>query len=159
MARCQYSRRESNNPKITMMKSLGMIILIFTLLNCCAGSRAVTNTTQSDSSYLVTAIDSINNWYTIYATRGDSVYKIVAKKDPQNLGCKRTITIGQSYNLVLHSRKNETPEINGVKVKPVNSLDVQCYTYDENTNICIEQKKGIFDLYHTPNIKGLCYIN
>ena len=140
-----------------MMKVPGLTILIFLLVNCCTGSRAVTNTTQSDSSHLVTAIDSVNNWYTIYAAKGDSVFKIVVKKEPQNQACKRAITIGQSYNLVLHSRKNETPEINGIKIKPINSLDVQCYTYDENTNICIEPKKGVFDLYHTPNIKGLCY--
>jgi hypothetical protein len=113
---------------------------------------------KSDSLYIIKSIDSVNNWYTIYATKNDSSYKIVVKKENQNLGCKRVITVGQSCNLVLHSRKNEVLAINGVKIKPVNSLDVQCYTYDETTNICIEPKKGIFDLYHTPNIKGLCYI-
>jgi hypothetical protein len=140
-----------------MMKVLGSAILIFILLCSCADSKNLGNMSQSDSLYLIKTIDSVNNWYTIYATKNDSSYKIV-KKENQNLGCKRVITVGQSYNLVLHSRKNEVPEINGVKIKPVNSLDVQCYTYDEGTNICIETKKGIYDLYHTPNIKGLCYI-
>ena len=140
------------------MKILASAILIFILSCSCANSKTLSNMPKSDSLYIIKSIDSVNNWYTIYATKNDSSYKIVVKKENQNLGYKRVITVGQSYNLVLHSRKNEVPEINGVKIKPVNSLDVQCYTYDETTNICIEPKKGIYDLYHTPNIKGLCYI-
>ncbi|WP_343689869.1 hypothetical protein [Chitinophaga sp.] len=141
------------------MKTLGSTILIFVKLCSCADTKTLTNMPQSDSLYLIKSIDSVNNWYTIYATRNGSSYKIVVRKENyQNIECKRVITIGQSYNFELHSRKNEVPEINGVKIKPVNSLDVQCYTYDEITNICIEPKKGIYDLYHTPNIKGLCYI-
>ncbi len=113
---------------------------------------------QSNSLYSIRAIDSINNWYVIYATKKDTNYKIVVKKENYHISeCKKKIEVGRSYNLELHSRKNEAPEINGVKIKPVNSLDVQCYTYDEATVICIEPNKGIYDLYHTPSIVGLCY--
>lgn len=142
-----------------MMKTLGSAILIFAMLCSCANSRFQRSMPQSDSLYLVKKIDSINNWYTIYATKNDSSFKIVVKKqNHQDLKCKRMIRVGLSYYLMLHSRKNEVPEINGVKIKPVNSLDVQCYTYDDSTSICIEPKKGIYDLFHTPDIKGLCYV-
>lgn len=142
-----------------MIKTIGSAILILAMLCSCASSRIQKNMSQSDSLYLVKKIDSINNWYTIYAAKNDSSFKIIVKKqDHQNLQCKRMIRVGQLYNLVLHSRKNEVPEINGVKIKPVNSLDIQCYTYDEATSICIEPKKGIYDLFHTPDIKGLCYL-
>ena len=142
------------------MKVLGSIILIFTLWCSCTSSKHLSTEVQGDSLYRIKAIASINNWYTIYATKKDSTYKIVVKKeDQQNLRCKKMIRVGQFYSLVLHSRKDEIPEINGVKIKPVNSIDVQCYAYDEHTNICIEPKKGVYDLYHTPNIKGLCYID
>jgi hypothetical protein len=141
------------------MKILGSIIMIFVLLCSCVDSKDSNNTSHSGSLYLIKAIDSVNKWYTIYATRNDSSYKIVVKKaEHQNLECKRMIMVGQSYKFVLSSRKNEVPEINGVKIKPVNSHDIQCYSYDDSTNICIETKKGIYDLYHTPNIRGLCYI-
>lgn len=140
------------------MKILGSAMLIFVLLYSCAKSKNLSNIPQTDLLYSIKSIDSINNWYTIYAIKNDSSYKIVVKKESQNLECKRAIVIGQSYNLALHSRKNEVPEINGVKIKPVNSLDIQCYIYDEITNICIEPKKGIYDLCHTPNMKGLCYV-
>lgn len=136
------------------MKVLGIAIFIFSILNSCVGSNTVSSIPNKDSLYLVTAIDSINTWYTIYATKGDSVYKIVVKKNGQNLACKRAITIGQSYNLVLNSRKKALP----VEFRPANYLDVQCYTYDDSTSICIDIKKGIYDLYVTSNFKGLCYI-
>jgi hypothetical protein len=113
---------------------------------------------KNDSLYLIKSIDSVNNWYTIYAIKMDSTYKIVVKKEKLDLKCKRVIMVGESYRLELHSRKNEVPVINGIKISPINSLDIECYTYDENTVICIDPKKGIYDLYHTPNIKGLCYI-
>ncbi len=140
------------------MKILGSAILIFVLLCSCVDSKTLSNMSKTDSLYLIKSIDSVNNWYTIYATRNDSSYKIVVRKENQNLECKRIVSVGQFYSLVLHSRKNEVPEINGVKIKPMNSLDIQCYAYDETTNICIEPQKGIYDLYHTPNIKGLCYV-
>ena len=134
-------------------------VLILILLSACANSKISGNIPQNDSLYSIKAIDSVNNWYMIYAKRGDSVYKIVVKKENyQNYDCQQTIKIGRSYKLELHSRKNAVLEINGIKINPVNPLDVQCYTYDENTNICIEPKKGIYDLYHTNNIRGLCFI-
>jgi len=142
-----------------MIKTLGNAIIILAMLYSCSSSRIQKNMSQSDSLYLVKKIDSINNWYTIYATKNDSSFKIVVKKqDHQNLRCKRMIRVGQSYSLELHSRKNEVPEINAIKIKPVNSLDIQCYTYDEATSICIEPKRGIYDLFHTPDIEGLCYL-
>lgn len=142
-----------------MIKILGSAVLILAILCSCASSRIQKNVSKSDSLYLVKKIDSINNWYTIYATKNDSSFKIVVKKQAhQNLQCKRMIRVGQSYSLVLHSRKNEVPEINRIKIKPVNSIDIQCYTYDEATRICIEPEKGIYDLFHTPDIKGLCYL-
>ena len=114
---------------------------------------------KSDKSYLVKEIKSINNWNIIYAVKKDSIYKIVTQKvkNNKNDDCDKVV-VGNYYNLVLHSRKNNVPEINGIKINPTNNLDVNCYSYDENTSICIETKKKIFDLHHTSNIKGLCYV-
>jgi hypothetical protein len=141
------------------MKILGSAVLLFILSCSCISSKKLSNIPASDSLYLVKSIDSVNGWYTIYASKQDSVYKIVVKKEDRRvMNCKEIVSAGKYYNLVLHSRKNEVPEINGIKIKPINSLDVHCYTYDEKTNICIEPERGIYDLYHTSNIKGLCYV-
>jgi hypothetical protein len=138
--------------------AIALLLIIPMFLHSCFASRALTKVPKNDSLYLIKSIDSVNNWYTIYAIKMDSTYKIVVKKEKLDLKCKRVIMVGESYRLELHSRKNEVPVINGIKISPINSLDIECYTYDENTVICIDPKKGIYDLYHTPNIKGLCYI-
>lgn len=139
------------------MKKMLNAMLTSLILFSCASLKEPNVSGQSKSSYLIKEIDSINSWYVIYATKKDSIYKIITKKENNvAAGCKK-LELGRSYQLALVSRKNEVPEINGVKIRPVNALDNQCYTYDEKTSICIEPSKGIFDLYHTPSVIGLCY--
>lgn len=89
------------------MKILGSAILIFVLLCSCVDSKTLSNMSKTDSLYLIKSIDSVNNWYTIYATRNDSSYKIVVRKENQNLECKRIVSVGQFYSLVLHSEKTK----------------------------------------------------
>jgi len=108
--------------------------------------------------YLIKEIRSKNSWYIIYAQKQDSLYKIVVGKENKiDTSCKK-ITVGKYYNLDLKSRRANAPEIGGVKLQPVNYLDVDCYAYDEKTEICIEPKKGIYDLYYTKDLDGLCYL-
>lgn len=132
------------------------IFYILLTLFSCNSSKNVNQDKKETSSYLVKEISSINNWNIIYVTKQDSIYKIVTKKE-NNKNCEKII-VGKSYTFKLNSRKKNVPEINGVKISPVNSLDIQCYSYDEKTDICIEPEKGVYDLYHTDNIKGLCYM-
>jgi hypothetical protein len=139
--------------------AIALLLIIPMFLHSCFASKALNKMSKNDSLYLIKSIDSVNNWYIIYAIKMDSTYKIVVKKEKPDLKCKRVIMTGESYRLELHSRKNEVPVINGIKISPINRLDIQCYTYEENTVICIDPEKGIYDLYHTPNIKGLCYIS
>lgn len=129
--------------------------ILLTLLSC-NSSKNVNQDKKETGSYLVEEISSINNWNIIYVTKQDSIYKIVTKKE-DNKNCEK-IMIGKSYKFKLNSRKKNVPEINGVKIRPINSLDIHCYSYDSETDICIEPEKGVYDLYHTDNIKGLCYI-
>lgn len=114
---------------------------------------------KKDSTYLIERIDSINNWYLIYAKKLDTNFKIISSKDVRQMAPGKKIMVGRYYRLILISRKNDdVPTIKGIKIKPMNSLDVHCYVYDEQTSICIEQEKKIFDLHRSPNIIGLTYI-
>jgi hypothetical protein len=142
------------------MRILGVFCLfaLCILLQSCNSLKAKNKLPEADSLYVIKSIDSINNWYTVYVCKKDSIYKIVAKKEDHALKCKTKIRVGKSYQLKLHSKKVEAPVINGVKIQPVNFLDMPCYTYDEKTVICIDPKNGIYDLYYTPNIRGLCYV-
>ena len=144
------------------MKTIIIAVLTFSILSSCVNSHTSSSAAKRDSSYLITAkdsgnvsylitaIDSINNWYTIYAAKKDSVYKIVVPKERENRACKKTITVGASYKLLLMSRRGP--------FDPINYLDVSCYGYDDKTTICIDVKQGIYDLYHTYSIRGLCYV-
>lgn len=136
------------------MKSLFLILCFFLTVSC-----AILNTDNVDKKdirYKVTKLDTINDWYVIYAKRGRNNYKIVSKKDD---ACSDSlkIKVGKSYKLRLISRKQNPPKIGNIVIKPQNSLDIQCYSYDEDTEICIKLENGIDDLYSTENLNGLCY--
>jgi hypothetical protein len=108
--------------------------------------------------YLIKKIRTKNSWYIIYVERQDSLYKIVTGREKSNKEDCQKIVIGKYYNLSLYSRRENAPVINGVKLKPANQLDVECYEYDDKTQICIEPRKGIYDLYYTKDLRGLCYL-
>lgn len=134
------------------MKAIKYMHLI--LLFSCTNSISQNNST----GYLVKNIESKNSWYIIYAEKNDSIYKIVVGKNEDNVDKDlKKIVIGQYYDFKLQSRRDSAPEIGGVKLNPINRLDVECYSYDKKTEICIEPKKGIYDLYYTKDLKGLYY--
>lgn len=136
-----------------------IIILLSMLLTNCNSSKSIRETKNyKEGSFLITKIEQVNNWNVIYAKNQKAKYKIVSGvNNTSDKNCVK-IEVGKYYNLKLNSRKGNVPEINGIKIKPVNDIDIDCYTYDEETNICIVPDNGIYDLYHTDNIKGLCYI-
>lgn len=139
------------------MRILATLILIF-LFYSCHSLKTSTDYNNGHSSYLVKKIKSKNDWHLIYAVKNDSMYKIVVKKEViKNQECRKII-VGQYYDFVLHSRRENAPEINGIKIVPVNSLDIECFAYDNKTSICIEPKKGIDDLHFAENVRGLCII-
>ena len=144
------------------------LFLSMTLLSCSSSAKLINPSKSSDTSYKIIKITKKNSWYIIYAERNDTVYKVVSKYDDSVLkNCKKVIE-GKSYNLKLESKRDNVPVIGGVKLKPLNYLDVkshaydkdgmECYRYDEETEICTEPKSGIYDLFYATNIKGLCYV-
>ena len=143
-------------------------ICLFVTLFSCSTPKMIPQASEIESGYLIKKITSKNSWYIIYAQKQDSLYKIVVGKEAEYRADCEKIAVGRYYNLNLKSRKENVPVINGVKLKPVNYLDVkshaydkegiECYSYDDETEICIEPKKGIYDLYYTDDLKGLCYL-
>jgi len=139
-----------------------MKVLLYTsvlvMFFSCSTSKEVINYSKGENSYLIKKIKTKNSWHIIYAQKQDSLYKIVVGKESiPSADCKK-IVVGKYYDLELKSRRENAPEINGVKLQPMNYLDVECYSYDEKTEICIEPKKGIYDLHYTDDLKGLCYL-
>ncbi|MAL12735.1 MAG: hypothetical protein CL554_19880 [Algoriphagus sp.] len=149
------------------MKILLCICSVLTLLSC-STPKGIAQGQKEEPGYLIKKIKSKNSWHIIYAQKQDSLYKIVVGKEGLSRDNCKKIVVGKYYDLELKSRRENVPVINGVKLKPVNYLDVkspaydkegvECYSYDEKTEICIEPKKGIYDLYYTDDLKGLCYL-
>lgn len=107
-----------------------------------------------ESGYEVCRIDSIKNWYIIYAERNDSVFKIVSMKKAESQ-CNM-IFIGERYNLSLQKRIENVLSSNGLKLIPMNYLSIQNTSYNEDTDVFIEHEDGVFELYTCVNLSGLC---
>jgi hypothetical protein len=106
-----------------------------------------------DNDCRIKKMESIGNRYVIY-TQKKCMIKIVSKVDSTvNYPCTK-IKRGKTYNLILRSMFDELREAGRL---PVNYLDIPCYCFDGNAScVCIEPKKGIYDLHFCDNLKGLC---
>lgn len=136
------------------MKNMFITLLFLGLLISCKNLHSNINKPESQSTYNVYKIDSINNYYLIYAKKHDSIFKIVSLKE-QMSDCNK-IKKGLNYNFKLHSIRENAPTIGGIKMSPINYMDINCYQFDEETSICKEE--GIDDLFFSDNIKSLCII-
>lgn len=135
------------------MKKLS-ILLFSILLASCQTYKKKTYKINDMTSFEVYKIDSINSYYLIYAKRTDTLYKIVSNKEKIK-NCY-SIRKGMKYKFKIHAISDNAPTIGGLKIKPVNYLDVACYQFDKETKICRED--GMHDIYYVDNVKGLCYI-
>ena len=103
-------------------------------------------------NYKVYKLDTINNYYIIYAKKQDSLFKIISKKD-SSINCKM-IKINNCYKFKLHS----ILKVNGKFIIPLNQIyEISGWRIDEFTTIKFEGD-SIRDLYNCSNIKGLCFI-
>lgn len=135
-----------------MNKYLYIISVI--LFSSCAVKKDPITEKKTDS-YLVEKIRKKGEWYMIYASKEDTLYKIISKKSKDINGLCTKIKRGKEYDFILQSEKNFAPTIDGIKINPVNFSG--CYYYSGNTLICLEPENGIWELYTAENIKGLIF--
>jgi len=109
----------------------------------------------NEKDYLITKIDSINNWYVILAKRNDSVFKIVSRNHEKK--CCERISVNRQYKLLLQKRMENVLSPNGLKLIPMNYLDIQNINYNPDTDIVLPNEEGIFGLYTCTNLTGLCF--
>jgi hypothetical protein len=136
------------------MKYFAFILII--LFVSCVSTRVsnIHPKKNNESLYKVYKIDSINSYYLIYAKMGKSIYKIVSKKEAF-IGLNR-IERNRYYYFKLHSSMTNR-QIGNTVILPQNSLLVNCFSYDDTTQICLESGQ-IRDLYYADNIKGIFFI-
>ena len=125
------------------MRKIIFAIFAFTIQISClfAQEKKDTDTNSICEACKIVHIDSVGNYYVLYAKKTDNKYKILVEK--KNNNC-RNVVIGQFYNIVLSPPFIET---------------IGCYhnniTHLETGEVIIE--KGWGRLYFGFNIEGLCY--
>lgn len=136
------------------MKKLILILLI--LIYSCSTKKIVTNSYKAN--YLITEIDSLDNYYILYAKNIEDGYnyKIISEKDVGN--CENLIKVGKEYLLNTESIFVLKIKENNKIVEMTNHVNIDCIILGK-TKICKEYDKGIVDVYKSTNLKGLCYIN
>ena len=142
-----------------MKTILVTVILLFILcieVNLHASSNkyfSFRNSIRQDSiNYKVYKIDSINNYYLIYAKKGHDLFKVVSKKE--RIKMCNSIIVNNVYEFHLHSILS----INGHPIIPANEImELSGFMIDHSTVIRFEGD-SIRDLYYADNIKGLCFI-
>lgn len=116
---------------------------------------------QNDDSikeYRIERIAKRNNWYFIYASRNDSLFKIVSKRTADKGKYTRhdKIRRHKKYHLILESYSDNAPVVNGLKVVVPGYTGGFCL--DSCTTVMLEPRNGIWDLYTSSNLKGLYYL-
>ena len=127
------------------------IILLAVLVGCSTPKKtSLTAIANPQQLYTVYKIDSVWNWYVIYARKKDAMFKIVSKKIDTS-SCVR-IQVGKEYHLDLQSWRSDVM-IGEIRI-PKHVPHVDCFSFDEKTAICLED--SIRDLHLAKNLAGLC---
>jgi hypothetical protein len=109
--------------------------------------KAIVKEKVNSSEFNIVKLDSINNLYIVYAKKGDDYYKILSEKLLKKISNRKKIKLYKNYDLDVISIVPDTSKI---------SLHLSGVLY-KNTEIIFE-KDSIWDLYKSPQLKGLYYI-
>lgn len=133
------------------MKIVALIFLMCMICSCGSSIKSIQKS-EGRLSYRIYKIDSVGNFFLLYAKRNDIVYKIVSDKITDNPALPR-IRVGKKYNLELRSLKSIQAE-NGIHL----SNFIDCHTFDSISIICVETPK-MRDLHFAQkSISGLRYL-
>lgn len=141
------------------MNYVYLIIITVTLLSCNNYRNDFDRNIHQElrKEFTVFKIDSIGSFYVIYLKKGRHNYKVISEIEMKKKS-NFIIEVGQSYDLTLISIFNQTIRINDKEMRAY-PLMVNCVSFEDNFNICIEEKLGINDLHYSPNLNGLYLIN
>ncbi|MFL9485558.1 hypothetical protein ACI6Q2_22445 [Chitinophagaceae bacterium LWZ2-11] len=131
-------------------------LIVFSILVSIALTGTHTVGGDGSNYYKVYKIDSVNNYYFIYAKRRDTLYKIVSRKEvvPNCTGIK----LNQEYSFILSSLWTKPIVVGNVDVSPSTTPNVTCISLDGVTKVCLE-RDSINDIFVAKNLRGLCIVN
>lgn len=131
------------------MRIFSLIILTIVVSFCAPRRKSIDQTFY----YSITKLDSVGNYYLIYATRNDSTFQIASEKT-RVANCDK-LQVNSKYLFKLKSRVF-TGKINGKRITAATNDLVKCLGLDQETIVCFDDN-CVQDLFYTENIAGLCY--
>ena len=117
-------------------------------------TNSIFSQNNTEKKLLVTSIEKLEHYNIIYLKDESINYKILSLITKDNK-CKK-IKIGQEYFFNLKSIFDNEIKV-GEKLINTNVPNVDCLFVDEKCKICKEPEKGIYDVYVSENLEGLCY--
>ncbi len=137
------------------MKKLSIYTFIIIGIILLSGNNEKDSQYKQDD-YQICKIDSIKNWYLIYAVRNDSIFKIASMKKTHE-ECERII-IGKKYNFLLQKRLENVLSSNGLKMLPINYLHIEEQNFNDSTDIFIKYEEGVYGIYTCENLEEICFM-
>lgn len=132
------------------MKNIIFItISLFVIISCKPAKIQCT-----DGVYLITKIDSVDNYYIIYAKQNSQNCKLLSEKSSSN--CEKKITVGKKFCLATESIFTMKVRVNDTVKEISNNVNIDGILIG-TTKISKEYDKGIFDVLKSKNLVGLCY--
>lgn len=112
----------------------------------------VLNRNLNTNYYLIEKIDSVANFYIIYAGRGAQKFKIISIMTQDTLLTK--IKCGNRYDLRLFSVLKDV-KIDDISLPNFHNID--CVALNDTLSTCIERQNFIYDLFRAKNLRGLYF--
>jgi ABC-type lipopolysaccharide export system ATPase subunit len=132
-----------------MKKNLTLLFAL--LLICCKTNKnTVQNKNYSSGKFIVSKIDSINNYYIIHLKKEDSIFRIISKNE--NIKKCYEIKNNNEYALKLNSIYKDRLAV----MKKYNINKFIKWGIDDSLKI---NSDSIKYYYTSQNIKGRCYIS
>lgn len=144
--------------QILMMKRLFKQFLKYLCLLCTISLFSCSiyhyrNRGLSNSSFMVHKVRKMkNNVYIVYATRNDSVFKIISYYDGNKSNCQKRLRRGMLFHTSIQSIFGEFEKEHNM-IPPCN----EAIEY-HGVTIAKEEDKGIFDVWYAAELNGP-YIN
>lgn len=134
------------------MKNLLTVIIISSIIAACSSKR--NDYKCLNEEYLITKIDSVDDYFVIYVKQSSQNYKLISEK--KRVVCSGKIEVGKKYCLKTESIFNFKIKNKDSVYVISNSVNIDCILFG-NIQVCKEYDKGIFDVLETKDLQGLCF--
>jgi hypothetical protein len=136
------------------MKNLMILSVMLLLIACSAtrGNKISLNNREITLLYKIKKIKNEKSFYTIYAVRNDSIFKIISYSDNIVVSNCEKIKVGNEYLLEL-KKIFPSDSLLGKTVAP--NLGIKRYGIDNGKSVILE-KKSHNKIYTALNLNGLC---